>query len=165
LIFSDKYRRHVYFKRNNVPRKGRVDGRSVSNSSVGSNDPVSPFVDTEAKVLEWKYDVNDIYYDYLDWDDSKKTRRLQKLLDRFSSEEKGLQGTLSSYGAKKESILSALSNLHDELREREHSFCLNIWNTIEAERLSRKELQSYTCSISGASHFCRFSFGAVDDKT
>lgn len=155
-MYRDKYRRHVYFKRNNVDRRRRGDARSVSNSSVGSNDN-APFVDNEAKVLEWKYDAADIYYDYLDWDDMKKTRYLQKLLDRFSTEERDLQSSLSTFSAKKEEIQSSLSELHNELRDREHTFCLEIWTTIESERLSRNELQSYTGSISGttqSSHFC-----------
>jgi hypothetical protein len=154
-VYRDKYRRHVYFKRNNVDRRRRGDARSVSNSSIGSNDN-TPFVDTEAKVLEWKYDAADIYHDYLDWDDTKKTRYLQKLLDRFSGEERDLQSSLSIFSAKKEEIQSLLSELHNELRDREHTFCLEIWSTIEAERLSRNELQSYTGSISGKTQSFEF---------
>ena len=121
------------------------DTRAISTSSYGSEPFI--FADTDHKVLEWRYNVEDVYEDYLDWTDSTRSKRLQNTLEKLRSEESSLQTDIKEYDRNKKIAQCKLSELFDNLREIEHGYCLQIWNVIEEERKSRDKLQKDTIEV------------------
>ena len=83
LSRRDNYRRNVH--RRSVERL--YGARSISNCSQGSDitghTGLNPYIEVDAKVLDWRYDVSDVYEDYLDWNDTTRAKRLQSALDKL----------------------------------------------------------------------------------
>ena len=121
------------------------DSRAISSSSCGS-EPFN-FAETDDKVLEWRYDAEDVHEDYLDWTDSTRAKRLQNTLEKLRAEESSLQKDIKDYAKNKENTMRKLTALVNMLRESEHNYCLQIWNVVEEERKSRAELQKGSVGI------------------
>lgn len=96
------------------------------------------------ETLIWEQNALVIYHDYLDWSDSQHLHHLEQLIKKSDEDEARYHTQLEEYNQMKKSISARIKKMYGNLRDKEHVYCLRIYELLEFEKQCRKDIDKMT---------------------